>query len=382
MRSAARPAGPAEGSAPAADLASAKPAHPPAPPAGEQTASGQAPDPRVIDLDTIRIQVVGRTPAGEAEMTTVATADLFNEASAAWKNGQGDAAIGMFRRLVSEFPDSGYAPLSLHNVAAIYDRRGDTSATIAVLRELVAAYPQSRKAVEGQLYLAAILAELKQWRPAVTALEQALAMSGLTYADRVEAWARKGYVLMELGLLDEAELSLQAAVADWRRAPRLEDTFFIAMAQYYRGEVAHRRFLAARVELPDDNLGKSLAAKEALAVAAYDRWREALGHRHAYWATASGYQMSQVFVELWEAAVRAPYPTAMSQQARPRYVVEVHDRVRPQLQKALEGHRMNVELAEAYGVSTSWSDGSKARIVQILEILSKEASGQYQQPER
>jgi tetratricopeptide (TPR) repeat protein len=374
-----RPVSPGSDDAPAADLAGAKPATPPHASPEARPGSGSS-DPKVTDLDTIRIQVISRTPAGETEMTSVATADLFNEASAAWKNDQGDTSIASFRRLVAEFPDSSYAPLSLHNIAAIYDKRGDVVSTMTTLRELIAAYPSSRKSVEAHLYLAALLAERKQWRDAVSTLDQALARQNLTYADRVEALARKGYVQLELGQLDPADATLLAALTEWRKAPRIDDPYFIAMAQYYRGEVAHRRFLAVTVQLPDENLGKSLAAKESLAAAAYDRWREALGHRHAYWATASGYRMSQVFFELWEAAVKAPYPTAMSQAARPEYVVEVHGRVRTHLDKALSGHQMNVQLAEAYGVTTSWSEASKTRALQIQEILAKEAQRQFVGP--
>lgn len=363
---------PTSSQAPARDLASAKPET-----AEPATAT---PDPRVIDLDTIRIQVVGKTPTGETELTAVATADLFNEASSAWKQGQGDTAIGLFRRLASEFPESSYAPLALYNVAAIYDRRRDLSATIAVLRELIAAYPAARKAVEARLFLAALLAEQKRWIESVSELDGALASSSLTFGDRVEALARKGYALIELARLDEADAALVAAVDQWRRAVRLDDPYFVAMAQYYRGVVTYRRFQAIRVALPDDNLGASLAAKSALAATAYDRWREALGHRHAYWATAAGYQMSQIFFELWEAAVRAPYPTAMSRDARPHYIEEVHQRVREHLLKSLEGHRMNVELAEAYGVSTSWADASRAQIVKVQEIIERENRGQYLEP--
>jgi tetratricopeptide (TPR) repeat protein len=361
-------------SVPATDLAEAKPATPDATSAEARPGSG-SPDSKVIDLDTIRIQVIGRTPAGEAEMTTVATADLFNGASAAWKNGRGDEAIGQFRRLVAEFPDSTYAPLALHNIAAIYDGRGETSSTITTLRELISAYPGSRQSVVGHLYIAAIFAERKQWGDAVATLEQALARNVLTYADRIEALARKGYALLEMGHLEAADAALLASVGEWKKAPRIDDPYFVAMAQYYRGEVAHRRFQTVKVDLPDDNLGKSLEAKESFAVAAYDRWREALTHRHAYWATASGYQMSQIFVELWEATVRAPYPSAMSLAARPPYVKEVHDRVRPHLHKALEGHQMNVQLAEAYGVATSWSAASKTRIAEIMDMLAKDANG-------
>lgn len=373
------PVSPGGSAAPATDLAGAKPATPSDAPSDARPGSSSS-DPKVTDLDTIRIQVVSRTPAGETEMTTVATADLFNEASAAWKNDRGDHAIGLFRRLVTDFPDSSYAPLSLHNIAAIYDKRGDVVSTMTTLRELIAAYPASRKSVEAHLYLAALLAERKQWGETVTTLDQALARTSLTYADRVEALARKGYAQLELGQLDPSEATLVAAVSEWRKAPRIDDPYFIAMAQYYRGEVAYRRFLAVKVELPDDNLGKSLSAKEALAATAYDRWREALSHRHAYWATASGYRMSQVFLELWEAAVKAPYPTAMSMAARPAYVEEVHTRVRSHLEKSLAGHQMNIQLAEAYGVSTSWSEASKTRAVQIQEILAKEAQRQFVSP--
>lgn len=373
-----RPVSPGGADSPADDLAVAKP---PAPDGNtSEPRPGSNADSKVIDLDTIRIQVISRTPAGEMEMSSVATADLFSGASAAWKEGRGDEAIGLYRQLVSEFPDSSYAPLSLHNIAAIYDKRGDIKSTIATLRELIAAYPTSAKSIEGHLYIAAILAEQKRWAEAVATLDEVLARNVLTYADRVESLARKGYAQLELGQLDAAESSLAAAAAEWQKAPRIEDPYYIAMAQYYRGEVAHRRFLAIKVALPDDNLGKSLAEKERLAAAAYDLWRVALSHRHAYWATASGYQMSQIFYELWEATVRAPYPAAMRPAARPPYVAEVHARVRVHLEKALAGHQMNVQLGEAYGVTTSWSEASRTRAVQIQEILAKEAQRQFLQP--
>ena len=123
-----------------------------------------------------------------------------------------------------------------------------------------------------------------------------------------------------------------------------------------------------------------LEAKRVLAVQAYDRWKESLGFKQAYWATASGYQMSQIFVELWEAHVKAPYPKRIDAATRPKYVAEVHDRVREHLEKALEGHRMNVELAKAYGVETTWSKGSEQQAVKVMELLADDSAGQYVTP--
>lgn len=313
-------------------------------------------------------------------MDHVATVDLFKAANDAAKTGETERAIQMYRRLVNEFPDSQYAPVALFNIAAIFDGRGDLDATISTLRELVKTYPTARESIDGHLYIAALQADKERFGDALATLDDILARRSLTYADRIEAFARKGYVLIELSRYDEADAALTAAIAEWRKVPRLEDPYYIAMAHYYRGELLHRKFVAAPARLPDDQLIADLEHKRVLAVQAYDRWKEALGFQQAYWATASGYQMSQIFVELWEAHVKAPYPARIDAATRPKYVEEVHQRVREHLEKALEGHRMNVELAKAFGVETAWSKASEKKAAEVMELLAREAAGQYVTP--
>jgi TolA-binding protein len=331
-------------------------------------------DPRVVDLDIIRIK------PGDDGTGSVATADLFRLANEAAKAGNTKDAIARYRQIVSEFPDSLYAPISLFNVAALQDGQGDPSATIATLRELIAAYPSSRESIEGHLYIAALQSEKQQWPDALTTLDQVLARPQLTYADRVEGHARRGYVLLEQKRYDDADLALTAAVGEWRKAPRIDETYYIAMATYYAGEIAHRKFLESPIRQPDDVLYADLETKRVLAVKAYDKWKASLGHSHAYWGTAAGYQMSHIFFELWETTVKAPYPSKMVAAARDQYVIEVHDRMRPHLKKALDGHRMNIELAKAYGVDTQWSKGSAVRAGQMFELLQKDTAGVYVKP--
>jgi len=339
-----------------------------------------AKDPRVVDLDIIRIQATPKGIGGEPELTSVSSAEMFRQATDAAKSGQHNQAISTYRQLASEFPTSQYAPVSLFNIAAVFDKQGDLPATITVLRELVAAYPSARESIEGHLYIAALQSEKAMWPDALATLDAVLLRTNLMLADRVEAHARRGYVLLEQQRHDDAEAALAAAVADWRRAPRIEDPYYIAMAHYYRGEVAHRRFAASPIRLPDDQLAKDLEARRVLAGRAYDHWKESLHHRHAYWATAAGYQMSQIFVELWEVTVKAPYPPKLDPAQRGRYVSEIHERVRVHLEKALEGHKMNIELARAYGVDTDWSRSSEQRAVQVLDLLARDARGDYVTP--
>ena len=356
--------------APASDLADAKASAPRADPGGPGLT---AKDPRVVDLDIIRIRATSKGVGGDTELTSVASADLFKLANEAVKAGNTKDAIARYRQIVVEFPDSQFAPVSLFNIAAIYDHQRDLTSTITTLRELVATYPQARESIDGHLYIAALQADHHDWPDAVVTLDAALARTGLTYADRIEAFARKGYVELEQHHYDLADAALEGAVAEWHKAPRIEDPYYIAMAEYYRGELMHRRFTEAPVRTGDDEMVADLEAKRVLAVKAYDRWKDSLRFKHAYWATASGYQMSQIFVELWEAHVKAPYPRRIDAQTRPKYLADVHDRVREHLEKALEGHRMNVELAKAFGVDTEWSKGSEQRAVQIMELIAKDS---------
>jgi len=358
---------------PARDLAAAKAGTSAVPDA----ARVRSKDPRVIDLDIIRI--TASSPGG-GEPTAIATVEEFKRANEAAKAGRTEEALGIYRSIVQQFPDSAYAPVSLFNSAAIYDGRGDPGQTIATLRQLVTSYPTSRESIDGHLYIAAVQAEHSQWNDALATLDGLLPRSNLTYTDRVEANARKGYVLVELRRYDDAETALAAAVDEWRKAPRIEDSYYIAMASYYRGEVAHRRFADAPLRLPDDQLFTDLEQKRVYAVTAYDAWKETLHFHHAYWATAAGYQMSQIFVELWQAIVTAPFPTKLEQSSRGRYITDVHERVREHLAKALEGHRMNVELAKAFGVDTDWSKGSERQAAKIMEMIAKDTSGDYVTP--
>jgi len=365
---------------PARDLAQAKAGAPRSAPATDGAAGPEARDPRVVDLDIIRITAHTRAPGGEPELTSVASADRFKQANEAAKAGRPGEAIATYRQLVSDFPDSQFAPVALFNIAALYDAQADLPATLAALAELVANYPRARESVEGHLYIAALQADHRQWAAAAATLDAALARTNLTYADRVEALARKGYVELEQRQLDRAEASLGSAVDEWRRAPRIDDPYYVAMAHYYRGEVMHQRFLAVPVRSGDEEMVADLDVKRGLAVKAYDRWRESLRFKQAYWATAAGYQMSEIFVELWEAHVQAPYPHRIDLMTRPTYVADVHRRVRPDLEKALEGHRMNVELAKAFGVETTWSRGSERQAMAIMELLAKDTAGSYVAP--
>ena len=182
------------------------------------------------------------------------------------------------------------------------------------------AYPNARESIDGHLYIAALQTDHDQFADALATVDEMLARTNLTYADRIEAFARKGYVLIELHRFEDADAALD------RRGRR------VAQGTAPRGPVLHRDGAATTEassrtasssrrpsRLPDDAADRRPRGQSACSRSqAYDRWKESLGFKQAYWATASGYQMSQIFVELWEAHVKAPYPEAHRRRRRAR----------------------------------------------------------------
>src|SRR5207302_1617175 len=91
------------GAIPADDLKASPPARP------ADDAHLPVKDPRVVDLDVIRIRAVPKG-SSDVDLESVSTTELFNAATAAAKSGATEAALIKFRQLVDEFPESGFAP--------------------------------------------------------------------------------------------------------------------------------------------------------------------------------------------------------------------------------------------------------------------------------
>lgn len=320
------------------------------------------------DLEEVRL-ITKR----DGSIDAVAPTTLFDRAKEQLDGGHPLDAIRLFRQLADEFPSSRLTPVALFNVGVVYENLGDVIAAIAAYHSAVARVSRGPESMQAHLRAAGLEAEHGDWPAAERTLREIEGRDDLTFADRIELSARLGYVLLEQGRVAASRAALESAVAAWRRAPHVDDPYFIAMAHYYLGELEHRTFVAMSLRSADDLLKADLDAKEALASRAYDAWKDALELRSPYWSVAAGYRMSQVFAELWEVAVHAPYPDGLSREARQQYEREVRDRVRRHLFTALDGHQMNLQLAAAYGVDNPWNRASRLKIDEITAILAGDA---------
>ncbi len=327
------------------------------------------------DLEEIRLSA-----SATGDITATAPSQLLDQAKAALDAGRPQEAIALYRKLAADFPTSKLAPAALFNVGIVLENLGDIPSAVIAYRDVVTTFPAGRESLDAHLRAAALEAEKKAWKDAERTLREIDLRKDVSHLDRIEVQARLGYVLLMQERAADARGALEAAIASWRKATRVDDRYYIAMAHYYLGELAHREFGKVLLRSADTMLKADLVQKEQLAARAYDRWRQALEMKDPYWSLAAGYRMSHVFMELWLTAVHAPLPDGLDAAAKGYYEVEVHDRVRRHLHTALEGHEMNVKLAVAYGVENSWSEASRVRVVEIAGILARESKGEIVVP--
>ncbi|HWN68000.1 MAG TPA: tetratricopeptide repeat protein [Haliangium sp.] len=338
---------------------------------------------RVYDLEALRIEVAGKSADGERELVAYDAQTLLDEGNDALARGHADEAAVRYEKLVRDFPESRLVPAALYNLGLAHEARGEHERALELYRRLAADGALVRDAVDAHVRMAAVLAELGRWSEARQALVALLARNDLTHADRIEGLARLGYVALEQQDFAAAEAHLRDALQTFEKlTTRLETLYFVAMSRYYLAQIPHRQFRARPMRLPDEQLERDLAVKAELVTLAYDRYVEVLSVHDAYWGTAAGYQMSQIYKELWDDITSAPIPTQLSPEAAGYYVKEVHARVQPMLEKAMEGHLRNLELARTYGTDTEWSAASRVRAEEIAQLLAREASGELVTPGR
>lgn len=337
---------------------------------------------RVYDLEPMRIEVVGTDATGEPVLEAFDARTLLDRGNDVLARGQPDDAMVHYQRLLAQFPDSSLAPAARYNIGLALEARGEHDRALERYRALAADAALGRDSIDAHKRVAAVLAELQRWIEAREALDALLARNDLTHSDRIEAMARAGYVAIEQKDYAAAELVLREAVDYYGKLTvALESNYFVAMCHYYMAQIPHRQFQAMPMRLPDEQLKRDLDAKSELLALAYDRYVAALQVQNVYWATAAGYQMSEIYKEFWDDIVLAPVPPQLAPDAAEYYVLEVHKEVRVLLEKALNGHMRNVELAEAYKTSTIWSDASRQRAASLAQLLARETGGELVRPD-
>lgn len=347
------------------------PGRPAAPPPA--ASAGRGTSERSIDLEPLRIRVVGKA-GGAPEVIAYDARDLFDQAGAALDGESWEQALELYDRLLTEFPSSGLVVPALFNAGLAHEGKGDWSGALARYQRIVRIASRPRDSVDASIRIAAVLAEQGAWDRSAAALEPVLASKAASADDRIEALARRGYALVELKRHAEAERSLRAAVELAGKEDRADH--FVAMAHFYLAEIPRRQAAAVPLRLPEAQLRADLDAKARLVLLAQERFEATLDLGNVFWATAAGHQMAAMQEDMWRALVGAPVPPQLRPDEAAIYRDEVRKLARPYLDRALDIHSKNVRLAERYRSESPWSAGSRERIPVLADLVAREERGE------
>ncbi len=342
------------------------------------------PPPKAIELEPIRIDVV-QTEDG-LKSNTYDAAMLLDDGNDALLLKHYDEALAAYDHLLADFPDSKLVIPALYNAALALQGKGEWLAAADRFRRLVALAPAGSKDVlEAQMKLGAVLAEGQRFSESADVFRKVLERDDLQPSERIEALARLGFGLVETRDFTAGEEVLRSALAYFREVSgttNLENTYYVAMAQFYLAEIPHRQFSAIPLRYPEFQLAKDVEQKSQLFLLARDRYVKTVDFRSGYWATAAVYQVGAMYKEYWGQWMAVPIPSDLTPDESKEYVKQVNEQeyLRKLLEKSMLFHERNVSFAREKNVRSEWSDASAKEVEIVRELLARQMRGDYITP--
>jgi tetratricopeptide (TPR) repeat protein len=321
-----------------------------------------------------------------------------------------DAAL-YFERLIREFPDDKRVILAHYNrgVTYIHLDRGDEAVTafdtyLALLPETATA----KDKLDGTFKRGQALAVAKRYQEVADVFDTLLGEE-LTPEDRIEALVDAGIGHYMLGEHDAAgphrytaEYRFLEARRLYRQASeraRLDVGYFVAQAAFYLAEIARLEFSELKLTFPSAEAiaaAQAEAAKRAAAGSAppevtlekllgeqlEEKCQRLLRAQYAYlrtirdehpgWASASGYNVGQMYVQLHDEMVHLPTPPDLSPDAAALYQKMVRKKILILLTKAQKTWSSTAEMVTRTGAESEWADKTRDSLEHLRAQLLDE----------
>ncbi|WP_181197685.1 tetratricopeptide repeat protein [Enhygromyxa salina] len=299
-----------------------------------------------------------------------------SQAERALERGEPARAATLFARFLGRGSDGDEARRAYRGLAQAHEQLGDFDAAIRAYDGFLARFPEDPQAHQMLARRGACEAEVAAWDRSAASYLGVLELGGdaLVPSQRVEALARRGFALYQLGNFDDADAVFAEADAIYERATeageeRFSDTYFVAMARFYRAAILHLEFRAAPIRLPEAQMDKDFAAKLALLEQAQDAYNEVVSARHLYWVSAAGYQLGSLFEEFYDAIMYAPVPDWLDEEQRRIYYLELEEQLRPVVDKATWVFEKNLETARKFGYDNFFIQQTEAQLAHLQAVL-------------
>ncbi|MCH9683040.1 MAG: tetratricopeptide repeat protein [Deltaproteobacteria bacterium] len=310
----------------------------------------------------------GQAPADEDPEAVLA------QAEAALSSDESARAVALFGRVLALSLPPERAASAWIGLAQAHEKLRDCVAAIGAYQTYLERFPRGEHAVAAAARRGACEAELENWEGSAATFGAIAALPDQLPSVQVEAMARQGYALFMLDRFEQADAVLAEADAIHDRAveqqtERFSNFYFVGMTRFYRAAILHRRFRDVEIRLPEKVMEQSFQAKLALLVEAQQAYNHTVEAKHMYWVSAAGFQLGQLFSELYDALMYAPVPEWLDERQRQVYYAELEKQLRPVVTKAIWVFEKNLETARRLGYDSAFIERTEAKLGHLQAIL-------------
>lgn len=329
-----------------------------------------APPPQVVELEETYIEATVDAD-GEVSVDAFDAETLFGRAKDAFDSQRFDEAERLFGKLLERFPQSDFSQAALYNRGLALEflkQHGQAAAHFRRYAQLATVLKEQR---DGEFRWGFNLVQTGDYPTALDLYTRLLLETDLGPADRAEAYLRRGVALLRLGRYGEAEKDLRKSIDRAGEAYQglLEGNDLAAEAHFRRGEIYQRMCREVVLKLPVESMQDDLAEKARYFRQSQTSFIDALNIRHAYWATAAGLKLGELYEDFYTDILSAEVPRDFDRTTKAYYFVELRKKLVPLLEKSLWIYEKNVTMSTRFGASNEWVAETERRLDRLRSLI-------------
>lgn len=337
---------------------------------GSRPAPAPEQPPRIVEMPPVVIE--SRT-GEDGELTTDAyDADmLFQQARGAFDAQHFDEAERLYGKLLERFPQSELSVTSLYNRGLCLEylkQFGQAAAHFRRYSQVAATLKDKR---DGEFRWGFNLIQTGDFPMALDLYTRLLIETDLGAADRAECYLRRGLALLRLSRYGEAEKdlrrSLEQAVIAYQN--ELTGNELVAEAHFRRGEIYQRMSREVVLKLPVESMKDDLAEKVRYFRQSQNSFIDTLNVRQAYWATAAGLKLGELYEDFYTDILSAEVPPDFDKATKKFYFVELRKKLVPLLEQSLTIYEKNITMSERMGAQNEWVKETETRLDRLRSLI-------------
>lgn len=296
---------------------------------------------------------------------------LFADAKSAFDRHDFDDAERLYGKLLERFPQSEYATVAIYNRGLCLEQLKQYGQAAAHFRRYTQLALTLKDRRDGEFRWGFNLVMTGDHAMALELYTRLLLETDLSPADRVEVYLRRAISLLRLARYGEAERDLKKALEQAQTAYQgyTDGNELVAEVHFRRGEIYQRLCREVNLKLPVETMQDDLAEKARYFRQSQNSFIDALNVRHAYWATAGGLKLGELYEDFYTDVLSAEVPADFDKETKKYYFIELRQKLVPLLEQSLAIYEKNITLSVRVGADNEWVKETERRLGRLRGLI-------------